>query len=64
MKCAAYERLELALRAVMVEVNLRNNDRRDYLVRRDCEWDSDLMACLEQAVVEAALRSTEARAVL
>ncbi len=64
MNCVVSEDLRLALRAAMIEVNLRIKARRDYLRRQDCEWDGESIAFLEQAVVEADLRSTEARKAL
>jgi hypothetical protein len=48
----------------MIEVNLRHKARREYLQAPNCVWDSELMAFLEQAVVEADLRSTDARKAL
>ena len=64
MNCVASEELRLAVRAAMIEVNLRIKARGDYLLRQDCEWSGESIAFLEQAVVEADLRSTEARKAL
>ena len=64
MNCPVSKKLELAVRAVIVEVNLRNKARMHYVESRACEWDSELMGFLEQSIVEAELRSTAARKLL
>jgi hypothetical protein len=61
MSCQTSRQLELAARAAGNEANRRHGERKTYLDDADARWDDDNMAFLEQAVVEAEIRTTEAR---
>ena len=64
MLCGACQELRRAAKSATDEVRFRENARRDYLERRDCQWDGEERSFLEQAVAEAEIRSTEARSAL
>jgi hypothetical protein len=64
MLCGTCEELMRVAKSATDEVRFREKARRDYLKRRDCQWDDEERSFLEQAVAEAEIRSTEARSAL
>ena len=64
MICSTSRKLEFAVWAAKIEVDLRHAARKGYLEESDSQWDDDRMAFVEQAVAEAEIRSTEARLAL
>lgn len=64
MLCGICQELMRVAKSATDVVRFRENARRDYLKRADCQWDDEQRSFLEQAVAEAEIRSTETRSAL